>query len=364
MTDDELFRHIISRREIPREHAYLVREGVSWGWSEPRDAIVTALRTLRHKYLLSSSVEPYGRSQLSKSLFKGDRHQPKVFFDNPDPSKDAAIPGLDANHAFLISRIKMGDELAVRWLLDSDVSTTTGGGSWFWSCVDAANLRCTSHTHENSEANRAAVVAHILGNQSSIQAAGRGPRAFGQTTGTIIQQLCARYSLAGLYGIRPGSHLEILDDELDAVIVATRSKKADILRLILDHEHCKGRWFTDEGKRVLKKCLDISREDVGCHGVLRSYCVDIEDDRVGLRQSRRWGDRVSLFASPAFLSERRFAFVAHRRSFGRCPSVGSGGRCPSFCGANGGFSLLYRFYDERTNDSHFPLPRKRRMFSS
>jgi hypothetical protein len=80
-----------------------------------------------------------------------------------------------------------------------------------------------------------------------------------QSTGMIVGQLLSRHVLFGVYRDQSTriSPPAVSTDCLDAVVVATKCKNAGILRLLLEHDHEKGRWFTKEGRKTLKTCLEV-----------------------------------------------------------------------------------------------------------
>ena len=266
ITDDELFRLLITWNKVPAGCESLVLEALEAGYAVDSDAVLSACLTLVNKYRLSVSHTVGGRSVLSLA-FDAITSQPtqssglpgptNVQFSVPtqlavDPRRDTGVPGTDASHALLIHKAAQGDELAVSRLLHLGCSTGLPVDA-FWKSINALGWKSTSlEQHQRSHPeNSVRAISAILGSAVPAQAPTSPCPPI-----SLLDTLCVRYGIASPYvSVRMadgGSRVF-----LDAVEAAAAGGRVNVLRELLDVEGGRGRWDEDEGKECLGRCLDV-----------------------------------------------------------------------------------------------------------
>lgn len=273
LPDETVFRRLVISGRVPNGLEYLVQEGLDGGWAVPADSVLTALLTLKLKYGFPENHPLTGRSKLGRAVdtlvgFAGGTAL-------GDPRSDIVIPGTDSNHALLIQMIREGNESAVKWLLTYGVRTSLDSGPLF-----------------EADAVQAAERSGIWGSRR-IQFENLEPF---RVALNLISAWCARHAVSspyppteirdrGGYGtyMRPtglattgrnGGHVNVLD----AVEYAASMGRVGMVRLLLQWEQDKGRWFTAEGKSVLKRCLQLCSHNMQAYEAIRSYYRDGGED--------------------------------------------------------------------------------------
>ncbi|KAI9025667.1 hypothetical protein DFJ74DRAFT_46084 [Hyaloraphidium curvatum] len=294
MTDDELFRHIASTGAIPLP--YLVREGKANGWAVEGDPVLTALLTLKLRYGVATAVGPGAASSASRKVLGRIRNRRAEWH----PDADTIVPGLDANHALLVSLImEDGDVDKVRRLLALGVHTTaelhrTG---WPWDIARSIGLWDPAAPDNRDDGD------DPLAGDDPASSAQEGVRRIvrprtdrplkdyvptSAVSGHAMEvALCALHSaylsyptVRGELAEHQGRRQTVRKMIFDATEAAVCSRGIEMLRLLLEHEHdTRDRWRTEEGRTCLAKWLKLAENNIEMYKVIQGYAADLEVDR-------------------------------------------------------------------------------------
>ncbi|KAI9015979.1 hypothetical protein DFJ74DRAFT_644759 [Hyaloraphidium curvatum] len=290
LPDEDLFKKLL-KEGVTEETAYLVAEGKAGGFAEKGDDdVMTALLTLREKYLFDVNHTIPGRSPSSgRILFRGQERPAYYSSYSLDRgtggfTTDVGIEGTNGGHVALVEAIHNAREASVRRLLQLGVSVHAASGSLFWEAVEEARAAIAA---ENAEVDTAALERSGIYNAAGRAAehlvtkilnvpmdvfSGRNVHDYmGHTANAaqlkgvvptnngIVSALCRAYGATMPYNDYQYFRDTVKGDCTDALQVAVcKSGGGDaVLRILLESKQDEGWFQTDAGKQSLETCIQL-----------------------------------------------------------------------------------------------------------